>query len=404
MIKQNRHDPYWLQVANQMKQFEGLVDGYNSANPTLPLTTMQLLLVQASGDLYDIIPAVVPSERLDFSKMNTSVFDETFMMRSSCSALIRVIDGGMDIAAGHNTWTDFGSMVRTYKIMNFQYRVPGAQRISFSSKPGLLYSKDDFYATDAGMIVMETTNGILDEAVFKRIKPEALLTWQRIPVVNRLATNGSEWTATMDRHSSGTYANQWMVLDLNVWAKAQKVTNDLLWIIEQLPGYSRRGDVSSVLAANGGYWPSFNVPYFPDVYNMSGFYDAYLKHGDQYSYTKAPRAQIFKRDAPKVTNLESFKRLLRYNDWKNDPLSLNEPRNAISSRYDLRPTNPTAFGSIDGKVSSYLLAMGKDLMVEAQSSPTHDKQPVFDYATTLAPEIPHWGEPSRWDFGWYSMF
>jgi len=131
--------------------------------------------------------------------------------------------------------------------MNFQYRVPGAQRISFSSKPGLLYSKDDFYATyvmfslvpvlpiwfyrrsDAGMIVMETTNGILDEAVFKRIKPEALLTWQRIPVVNRLgmdapvrvalgsyftvcipntATNGSEWTATMDRHSSGTYANQ----------------------------------------------------------------------------------------------------------------------------------------------------------------------------------------------------
>jgi len=27
-----------------------------------------------------------------------------------------VIDGGMDIAAGHNTWTDFGSMVRTYKV------------------------------------------------------------------------------------------------------------------------------------------------------------------------------------------------------------------------------------------------------------------------------------------------
>jgi len=130
---------------------------------------------------------------------------------------------------------------------------------------------------------------------------------------------------------------------------------------------------------------SFACVFRDGSYNMSGFYDAYLKHGDQYSYTKAPRAQIFKRDAPKVTNLESFKRLLRYNDWKNDPLSLNEPGNgscfvphsascllhesprpptAISSRYDLRPTNPTAFGSIDGKVSSYLLAMGKDLMVE----------------------------------------
>jgi len=59
MIKQNRHDPYWLQVANQMKQFEGLVDGYNSANPTLPLTTMQLLLVQASGYVCAPAPLVI---------------------------------------------------------------------------------------------------------------------------------------------------------------------------------------------------------------------------------------------------------------------------------------------------------------------------------------------------------
>jgi hypothetical protein len=38
------------------------------------------------------------------------------------------------------------------------------------------------------------------------------------------------------------------------------------------------------------------------IYNMSGFFTAWQKFGDQYSYLKCPRAQIFARDYTKVGN------------------------------------------------------------------------------------------------------
>lgn len=41
----------------------------------------------------------------------------------------------------------------------------------------------------------------------------------------------------------------------------------------------------------------------------------------QKSYQLAPRATIFRRDAGKVTDLETLKRLMRSNDYQNDPVS-----------------------------------------------------------------------------------
>lgn len=41
------------------------------------------------------------------------------------------------------------------------------------------------------------------------------------------------------------------------------------------------------------------------------------------------------RDAPKVKSLDDMKRFIRYNDYKNDAISGNNPGNAISSRLDL---------------------------------------------------------------------
>jgi hypothetical protein len=37
----------------------------------------------------------------------------------------------------------------------------------------------------------------------------------RAIAANRIATSGNSWVETFSRYHSGTYANQWMVLDFN---------------------------------------------------------------------------------------------------------------------------------------------------------------------------------------------
>jgi hypothetical protein len=37
----------------------------------------------------------------------------------------------------------------------------------------------------------------------------------RVMVSNRLARSGKEWTKLFEKFNSGTYNNQWMVLDYN---------------------------------------------------------------------------------------------------------------------------------------------------------------------------------------------
>ena len=60
-----------------------------------------------------------------------------------------------------------------------------------------------------------------------------------------------------------------------------------------------------------GYWPSYNVPFFEEIYNRSGYNDVYTLKSNQYQM--AARAKIFRRDANKVNDLKSMKSLLRSN-------------------------------------------------------------------------------------------
>lgn len=105
--------------------------------------------------------------------------DELFWMREesvSCSVLIKAADDWSDVFASHTTWTSYQNMLRVYKFFDFQG--PKPYKVSFSSKPGVLYSKDDFYVLpNQQLIVMETTNGVMDEKLYDKIIPETLLTW-----------------------------------------------------------------------------------------------------------------------------------------------------------------------------------------------------------------------------------
>ena len=162
-----------------------------------------------------------------------------------------------------------------------------------------------------------------------------------------------------------------------------------------------------------GYWPSYNSPYFTDVFNMSGNFKLMKQYGDWFSYDRTPRANIFRRDAPKVTDIESMIKLMRYNDFTQDPLSACEQcsppysaENAISARNDLNPKNGTypfpalshrSHGATDMKMTSAGLA--KEFGMIVQGGPTFDPLPPFRWSEQdFKDDTPHVGHPDLWQF------
>jgi hypothetical protein len=111
--------------------------------------------------------------------------------------------------------SSFTSMTRIYKHYDFPMgrgggqpgRVP-ARHITFPSYPGCAYSNDDWYQTDAGLAITETTINNNNGSLWQFVTHQTLLDWVRNSVANRLASSGAEWAELFGRHNSGTYNNQ----------------------------------------------------------------------------------------------------------------------------------------------------------------------------------------------------
>lgn len=403
-------------VAGVFSQFKGLVRGYNqAAPPSQALSDLQLWTMNSAGDMEDLVGQVKARAprgagsrrgRQDAwrSKMLRGVPEggatppEALLM-TDCSALIKLTDDGKDVVAGHTTWRSYTQMSRVFKVVTL-----GEHTSTFSSTPSFLSSKDDYYATSAGLVVMETTNNVFNETLFDLyLTPKSLLTWVRTIAANRLASNGQAWAAAFELHNSGTYNNQWMVLDLKGDLSQRPLPAGTLWIAEQIPGRVASADVSDVLSQQG-YWGSYNIPYLKEIFDASGYPAMVLKFGDSFSYTGCPRARIFARDAAKAGSVAGIMRLMQYCGYPQDPLSLGSPGNCISSRYDLtHPASgsPPAFGGIDSKVTSGQLA--RNLSTLAINGPTHSGQPVFTWNNATFAKLPHNMMPSTFDFEYTAM-
>ena len=125
------------------------------------------------------------------------------------------------------------------------------------------------------------------------------------------------------------------------------------------------------------------------------------KSSDQFSYDKCARARIFARDAPGVQHVTDMQRLMQSNDYKNDPLSLGDPGNAISSRFDLA-TGPSQYivGGIDTKIVSLrLLSQNRCYAI---SGPSHQSLPPFSWTGQWA-SLPHRGMPEVFAFNYTLM-
>lgn len=406
-------DPYWNLVHLQMRQLLGLSDAFENAT------------LDTSHELFNITRAIMFSLVGDFLDLEAALKRipdvRSFNQVPACSALVKIVGENDDIYIAHDAWFLYRSMLRIQKkyVFPWHYKpsltgpdgvVPG-HTITMSSYAGKLVSLDDFYLTSTGLVITETSIENSNPDLYLLLRPDAApFTWVRAMVASRLATTGSEWVTIFSKKNSGTYNNQWIVLDYKLFSPGSPVVNDTLWILEQMPGITRQKDVSDVLRKNQ-YWPSYNVAYFDDIFNISCQPELVEKYGDYYSYERAPRANIFRRDHVKVHDMDSMMALMRYNDYTHDPFSrcnCTPPYNAvyaISSRYDLLDPHgkydvpnmyPRSVGGIDMKVTNYTLF--KSLEFIGISGPTWGTQPVFEWSTSGFNDS-HVGHPDKWQFG-----
>lgn len=409
-------DPYWHQVRLFLIQLQGLIDGYKfTQSPRVSLAKFQykpditgLLLSQISDDLEDL-ESVLKKEG-----------KRSVIGSGKCSALVKLLEGNKELFVAQDTWSGYNTMLRILKKYSFGYHlVPGSsqiipgQHMTFSSRPSVLTSGDDFYVISSSLVTMETTIGNSNKSLWKYVQPlNSVFEGIRSMVANRLATSGGEWTELFSRFNSGTYNNQWMVVDYKMFVpKAPKLGAGLLFVLEQIPGMIKYRDVTDVLQ-NQTYWPSYNTAYFPEIFNASGGPSMVAKYGDWFTYEHTPRANIFRRDHHKVIDLKSMLHLMRYNDYTHDPLSAcnctppYSAENAISARCDLNPANGTypfdslghrSHGGSDAKITcSYL---HKSLEFVSVCGPTYDPLPPFQWSKSdYEKDVPHAGHPDLWTF------
>ncbi|XP_006908640.1 putative phospholipase B-like 2 [Pteropus alecto] len=409
----NKDSAYWHQVRLTLLQLKGLEDSYEGSVtfPTGKFTIKPLgfLLLQISGDLEDL--------ELALNKTKT----RHTLGAGSCSALIKLLPGHGDLLVAHNTWNSYQNMLRVIKKYSFQFRqgpqedsplAPG-NKLVFSSYPGTIFSCDDFYVLGTGLVTLETTIGNRNRDLWKYVKPEGcVMEWLRNTLANRLAVDGATWADVFKTFNSGTYNNQWMIVDYKAFVPGgPSPGSGVLTILEQIPGMVVVADKTSELYQKT-YWASYNIPSFESVFNASGMQDLVAQYGDWFSYDGSPRAQIFQRNQSLVRDVGSMMQLMRYNDFLHDPLSLCKScspqpngENAISARSDLNPANGSypfqalsqrSHGGIDVKVTSAALA--KALRFLAASGPTWDQLPPFQWSTSPFSGLLHMGQPDLWKF------
>ncbi|TNN43272.1 putative phospholipase B-like 2 [Liparis tanakae] len=404
--------PYWYQVRLVLLQLKGLEDGYNE-NLDFPTGSFSFdpfgfLLFQMGGDLEDLESALNKSSRT------------RPLGSGSCSALIKLLPNNKDLLVSHDTWNSYQAMLRIIKKYMFAFRVsPSEERFlpggtqAFSSYPGAIFSGDDFYILSSGLVTLETTIGNSNAALWRLVQPSGgVMEWLRNIVANRLAATAKEWAQIFSQYNSGTYNNQWMIVDYNHFTPGRTdIKEELFVVLEQIPGKVVYSDKTQELLEKG-YWASYNIPYYVDIFNASGCNELVEKFGPWFSLHDNPRAQIFRRNQTAVKDMDSMVRLMRYNNFKEDPLSkcdgCDPPangENAISSRSDLNSANGSypfgalrqrSHGGTDMKMTSF--GMFRDYGMLAVSGPTWDQLPPFQWSTSPYDGLMHMGHPDTWAF------
>jgi hypothetical protein len=392
---------FWHHINLIKLQIEGMYHGYTQQVKTPKMKLVDFYRFQMDGDIEDLYGVLDPQE------VSTRRQAERILLyRTHCSALLKYTPDRSELMATQSTWDVYNNMLRIYKHIEIpftQKEQVATTAVSFSSSPGWLISVDDFYVTQqSNLVILETTNGVYDTSIYKHVTPKSVLYWMRNIVANRLATSGKSWGEWFGMYNSGTYNNQWIVVDYKKFVpKAQKSDPELVFMMELMPNMIRSQYVSELLDSQN-YLPSYNIPFHPDIFKYSGTAEMEKKYGQDFGYQTCPRAKIFKRDQHTVVDMKSFQALIRQNKFENDPFAEGDACKQIAARCDLNPTqgdNSSAFGQIDAKVTNNELSKKRAAL--CQCGPTTYSQKAFEWKDWK--DEPHAGQPTKFAFDWVHM-
>ena len=399
-------DEWWQGIGLILEQFEGLVEGYKQgAGDNDIMSVFDHWFFQSAGDMFDI------AEMFEGAVADTEYHEH-------CTGMVKLTDDYSDIFFAHDAWSDYRELHGQLKEYDLPISKFKAKRLVMSTRVGKLASYDDYYLSDAGLFVLETTLNNYNMDLYKVVVPQCVFTWLRAVHATWTSDSGKEWAETFIRHNSGTYNNQYVIVDTHKFERGVKPTKDLLWIIEQFPGMYEMTDVTDQLVRDG-YFPSINSPWHDNLYEIAGYPELVAslgKYGPYRSAKEGPRYQIMMRDAPRVKTFEDFKAFMRYNQWYRDPFAQGDAAQQIASRYDLRPpTTPygdrKAFGDLDSKCLRLTEAV-TTMTIHAFASPPYDD------GTNTPAVIPPWefdqpqfqkdcprhdGLPKKWNFTWITF-
>ncbi|PAV75746.1 hypothetical protein WR25_11700 [Diploscapter pachys] len=407
-----RDDVYWGAVNRTFYQLSGLIDAYENRpySPRITYEIHEILLMNWGGDFYDL--------EKKLNKTRDPAIDQT---GGHCSGFVKVGNLKCNPSNPWAIWKPPRDIARNSMGLGLPNSPPFLADCPQQCRSVHLASDYEWLPEYAAS----------SEAL-------QLPTWVRAIVSNQLARDAREWCKIYSKYNSGTYNNQWfvnttrpreddrqkaialcdldplVVVDYNKFTPNKEVPDyGIMYVLEQMPGKIVYADLTWFLKKYS-YFPSYNIPYFEEIRNISGFVGQADKLGDWFKWGSSPRAKIFDRDHHDVVDIDSLTKLMRYNDYTHDEFSrckCSPPYSAeagISARGDLNLANGTYefpgqghvnHGALDYKGTNS--TMMKTLQFRSQGGPTWGSVPPFRWSNfDFKDKVKHVGHPDLWKFDW----
>lgn len=198
----------------------------------------------------------------------------------------------------------------------------------------------------------------------------------KVMTANRLKTNAQHWFDSISlNENDADIRRQWITLEPRFGT---------IWLIEQMPGITRKRLIKKHFAATGALWSTRNLYENNVTFNEidENFYEM-------------TKSELVARLQTNVTTMEQFRRLIRGYNHETPTTENEEQARIMTYRGDLRKV-AQPFGIIDAKI---MLADTNGIETfEAISGPsTLGSKSFFQWSKTF-PNVSHIGQPDLFNF------